>query len=291
MPSGRRGDRFSAGEGNWGASPASDPISPELVLVAPPDEAERAREQLPEAPAASWDRRVSNGRAGPPAFPPDGAAVPRRRRRRWVRRALVAAVLAILVASAVAVGLRGSRENNANSKGHVTLGPVRQKSATTTSAGPTTTAAGPTTTAPAKPRSKSTPRRQSRPAERRKPKAHAAPRPSAKKKPSTTSAKKRTRPRRAPRPAVTGFVPARTWSWEPQSRARRYVFTLKRNGRRAIAARTTNPRYVLPKRFRFAAGRYRWRVVALTTKPGARRKLVVDSKFRLTAAGAAAANG
>jgi hypothetical protein len=47
---------------------------------------------------------------------------------------------------------------------------------------------------------------------------------------------------------------------------------------------------VLPQRFQFAAGRYRWRVVALTTKPGARQKVVVDSKFRLSAAGAAAAN-
>jgi hypothetical protein len=193
-------------------------------------------------------------------------------------------VLAILVVSAVTVGLAGSRDTNDDSKGHLTLGPVRHQSATTTSAAPTTTAA-------AKSHSKSAPRRQSHPAEKPKPKAHATPRPSAKKKPSSTSAKKRARTRRPPRPALTGFVPARTWSWEPQSRARRYVFTLQRNGTRVVAARTAKPRYVLPKRFRFAAGRYRWRVVALTTKPGARRKLVVDSKFRLSAAGAAAANG
>ncbi len=124
----------------------------------------------------------------------------------------------------------------------------------------------------------------------REPNSQAPARASEKKK---TPSKKQTPTRPSPpaRRAPTGFVPARTWSWEPQSRARRYVFTLARNGRRVIAARTAKPRFVLPQRFQFAAGRYRWRVVALTTKPGARRKVVVDSKFRLSAAGAAAANG
>jgi hypothetical protein len=282
MPSDLRGDRSTAGAASRGASSLPDPISPELVLVAPPDEARRAREQLPEFPTAESDRLRSSVRVRAASPSPPRRAV--RPRRRWVRRTLVAAVLAILVASAVTVGLAGSRHTNDDSKGHLALGPVRHQSATTTSAAPTTTAA-------AKSHAKSAPRRQSQPAEKPKPKAHATPRPSAKKKPSSTSAKKRARTRRPPRPAVTGFVPARTWSWEPQSRARRYVFTLQRNGTRVVAARTAKPRYVLPKRFLFAAGRYRWRVVALTTKPGARRKLVVDSKFRLSAAGAAAANG
>jgi hypothetical protein len=183
-------------------------------------------------------------------------------------------VVLLLVASAVAVALAGLRGKGT---AELTLGPVRQEASTPTSSAPTTTMEkGHAKTAPRQNRSTS------------QPKAHASARPGTRKKPSTKPAKKPSRPQRA---AATGFVPARTWSWEPQSRARRYVFTLQRNGTRMIAARTTKPHYVLPKRFRFAAGRYRWRVVALTTKRGARRKLVVDSRFRLSRAGAAAANG
>jgi hypothetical protein len=281
MPSDQRGDRSTTGEANRGASSVPDPVSPELVLVAPPDEARRAREQLPEAPAAEWDRQVSNGRAGPPPrlreSPP-----PRRapRRRPWVRRALLAGVLLLVIGSAVAVGLAGSgaTKDKAAPAPRLTLGPVRHEGSTTSST-PTTTVE--------KQNTKTTPR-QSPPES--KPKAQAPARATPKKKRAKKPAKSPTRARRPARPAATGFVPARTWSWEPQSRARRYVFTLQRNGKRVVTARTAKPRYVLSKRFRFAAGRYRWRVVAITAKP-ARRKLVVDSKFRLSAAGAAAANG
>jgi hypothetical protein len=126
-------------------------------------------------------------------------------------------------------------------------------------------------------------RRRSRPPTQ--PKAHAPVRTSPKKKAKKRS-KQPAHSRRAAPPAAAGFVPARTWSWEPEARAQGYVFTLLVNGKRVFAARTAKPRFVLPKRFRFAAGRYRWRVVAA----GAHRKVVVDSKFRLSAAGAAAAN-
>jgi hypothetical protein len=281
MPSDQRGDRSTAGKSNRGASSVPDLISPELVLVAPPDEAKRAREQLPEAPAAEWDRLLAGARARPthrPPEPPPPAPAPRRRRR-WVRRTVLVGALLILVASAVTVGLAGSRDDSSDSTAQHNVTPARHQSTTVPSEAP------PVTTAAKKPQKSAQP--PSRPAPKPKARAKAQTAPNK----ASTPSKKPTRPRRPARPAAAGFVPARTWSWEPQSRTRRYVFTLVRNGKRVIAARTTKPRFVLPNRFRFAAGRYRWRVVALTTKPGARRKVVVDSKFRLSAAGAAAANG
>jgi hypothetical protein len=287
MPSDQHGDRSTAGTASRGAPPVVDPVSPELVLVAPPEEARRAREQLPRSPAAEWDRLRSIGPARP-ALQRPSAPPPRRptRRRWWVSRTVLVGVLLLLVVSAVVVGLAGSRDTNDRKNPRLTLGPVRDEGSTPTATTPTTTAA--------KQPTKTTPR--PTPAASR-PKAHAPARPLSQKeqprKPLRKPAKKprHSRSRSPARPVVTGFVPTRTWSWGPQSRARRYVFSLQRNGKRVIAALTAKPRYVLPKRFRFARGRYRWRVVALTTKRGARHKLVVDSKFRLSTAGAAAANG
>lgn len=272
MPSDPRGGRSTAGVKSWGASSGRDPISPELVLVAPPEEARRAREQLAEFPGAEWDDLISRERARrvrrPPELPPPPASA--RRRRRWARRSVLVGALLIFVASAVTVGLAATRDNGGDGAARRAVTPVRHQSSTTPSTAHVTTAAK-------KPQKSA--QRPSRPAPKRtaRPKAHATP--------NKTSTKP-TRPRRAPRRIVAGFVPARTWSWEPQSRTRRYVFTLQRNGKRVMAARTTKPRFVLPERFQFAAGRYRWRVVAV----GARRKVVVDSKFRLSATGAAAAN-
>lgn len=282
MPSDQRGDdRSTVEDKSWSPSSGTDPVSPELVLVSPPDEARRLREQLPESSAAEWDRLRSRDRAGP-GLPSSERSRHAPRRRRLVRRTVIVGAMLLLVASAVAVGLAGSRDTGGKGEAHLTLGPVRHRSSTATPTTPATTVeTSHAQTAPGR-----TP-----PAPQRK--AHAPARATSTKKPSkkAPAKKKPTQARRPARPAPTGFVPARTWSWEPQARARRYVFTLQRDGKRVIAARTTKPRFVLPNRFRFAAGRYRWRVVAVTTKPGARRQVVVDSKFRLSTAGAAAANG
>ena len=286
MPSDQRGDRFTAGDRSWGASPGTDPVSPELVLVAPPDEARRAREQLPESPAEEWDRPRAKAPGRPTHRIPQLPQPPRSRRRRWFRRTAAVGALLLLVASGVTVGLAGSRDDNAeNAARRLGAAPTRPQSITS----PATTS-----TTPAHTNQEKAPQRRSRSSTQ--PKAHApAPTSSKKKvtkkrskqKASKKRSKQPTQSRRAAPPAAVGFVPARTWSWEPEARARRYAFTLLLNGKRVYAARTAKPRFVLPKRFRFAAGLYRWRVVAV----GARRKVVVDSKFRLSAAGAAAANG
>jgi hypothetical protein len=100
------------------------------------------------------------------------------------------------------------------------------------------------------------------------------------------------KPKPQPKPkaakAPTGFVPARTWAWTPSRGARAYVFRLALNGRTVLQVRTSKPRLVLPRSFRFRAGRYRWTVQRIPRPPNGR--LVGDSSFRITAAVAAAAN-
>jgi hypothetical protein len=257
--------------------PPPDPVSPELVLVAPPDEARRAREQLPEPVGAKGDGLLPSARALAAQRPsaPERQRSPRRRR--WVRRTVVGGVLLLVAASAVAAGLAGWRDTHDKGTAKSTVGPLRQERSTPTSSTATTTVERRhATSAPGRGRRAT------------QPNSHASVPATPNKRPAKKGPPKK--PTRHRRPAVTRFAPARTWSWQPRSGARRYVFTLQRNGKRVIEARMTKPRYVLPKRFRFAAGRYRWRVVAVTKTPSARRKLVVDSRFRLSAAGAAAAN-
>ena len=261
----------------------ADVVSPELVLVASPEDAKRAREQLPD-PRAVPPRRESR----PLASHPRPAVPPKKTRRKWPRRTAVVLAAVLGLAGAVAGGFAASRDSSGSSSAPSRAAtpltvtgltvPGTQPPPTVTSTTPRTTTSLPTTTIATKPAS--TP--PATPPAKTQPKQKTTPR----RKPARTGKKKA-----APaRPIATGFVPARTWSWQPQAKARRYLFTLTRNGRRVVAAHTTRPRFVLPKRFRFAAGRYRWRVVAVRTKRP-QRKVLVDSKFVLSRAGAAAANG
>src|SRR6266513_702197 len=81
--------------------PRTEPVSPELVLVAPPEEAQRAREELTEPPAEEWDELLARFRAEP--LPPDAEEppvqlqLPKRRRWRWPAAGVAALVLAVLV--------------------------------------------------------------------------------------------------------------------------------------------------------------------------------------------------
>lgn len=85
-----------------------------------------------------------------------------------------------------------------------------------------------------------------------------------------------------------GFVPSRSWGWLPHRGAAAYEVTFFLDGRVVLRARTEQPRFVLPRRFRFHAGRYRWTVRILPPVAG---QAIVDSTFVLTPAAAAAANG
>lgn len=85
---------------------------------------------------------------------------------------------------------------------------------------------------------------------------------------------------------LAGFVPARVWAWTPRQGARRYLVRFFWNGRQVFRGVTDKAQLLLPRRFRFHAGRYRWRVVA---NPHS-RPAIVDASFVLSAKSAGAAN-
>src|SRR5881397_3095888 len=87
-----------------------EPLSPELVLVAPPDEAQAAREHLGDAPGSEWDEFLIRVRARPePAPAVETREEPVERPERRSRRPLVVAGLAILLVS-LAVGIAWARD-------------------------------------------------------------------------------------------------------------------------------------------------------------------------------------
>ncbi len=92
-----------------------EPVSPELVLVSPPEVARLAREQLPEpgfpfwrttagaeATAEAEPEAAASARPAPPPYPPLVDDRPAPKERRWSTRRLVVALLLVL---AIAVGL------------------------------------------------------------------------------------------------------------------------------------------------------------------------------------------
>jgi hypothetical protein len=235
-----------------------EPISPELVLVSPPEVARRAREELPL----------------PAAAPPSQPLVPARTRpaktrigpRRRLRIALTVGVLAALGAEIWYV-----------TAGRDDAGPAELSALPTPRTAPPAPPT-PTDTQPARTRSHTAqapaPPPLVKPARKPKP-ATARPKPKPAKPKTTTKA-----------PAQ--FVPARTWAWAPSPGTQSYVFQLALNGRTVLRVPTRYPRFVLPRSFRFRAGSYRWTVRRVPTPPGGRP--LYSSFFVINAAVAAAAN-
>lgn len=113
-------------------APAEAPISPELVLVAPPEEAELARRSLP-LPVPPMPRF--------PTFPPAAVrARARRAERSWTYAVAAAAVVAFAIAAAVVLN-RSSDEATPTAR-HVATRPTATHPAT-----PAKPAPRPTTTA------------------------------------------------------------------------------------------------------------------------------------------------
>jgi hypothetical protein len=101
----------------------------------------------------------------------------------------------------------------------------------------------------------------------------------------------RTKSGRLPANTAPGFVPSRVFTWPAQRGATSYVVRFFRNGQKVIQARATKPQLRLPTSFRFAAGRYLWRVIAVIGSSVRPRYSppIVESTFVLTAATAAKA--
>jgi hypothetical protein len=253
----------------------AQPLSPELILVAPPEEAALAREQLPALPepprprrtntappngasAVGWDEFLADVRSRPvePVAPPRlRPPVPVRRNGR--KRLIVGA--AALLAVAVVVGLAWARDR------------TQQKPATASSAAPKPAAPhAPATVPKATTPAKTTPAPAAPKAAKPKAKAKAKPKPKA-----TTKSQPRAR-------HAAGFVPTRVWSWAAVPGARAYVVRFLRSGHKVLKIRAGAPRIALPARFSFAPGRYRWTVTTLPRNGGTGR-VIVNSSFTVTA--------
>ena len=288
-----------------------EPISPELVLVSPPDVARRARQLLSEAPHVYevWAREGGGAPTSPvgsAAAEPIADAAPRvlgftlaevpAPRRRRVSRAATAAV--VLVAVAVGAGgfVAGTYWDNgvfpeqARLAGHVVavspVGPVRNAPAASSN-GRAVHAAKPRTPSFVRPASPKTPRSNKPRGTRPPPVKKAA---AARKVPSARSMRPEKRGR-LPANVSPKFVPSRVFTWAAQRGATSYVVRFFRNGRRVIQARATTPHLELPASFKFAAGRYLWRVIPVAGSSAKPRygPPIVESTFVLTAATAAKA--
>jgi hypothetical protein len=257
-----------------------EPISPELVLVSPPDVARRAREELREP--AFFRGRTAAVRDRPPKSPRGVVAEPlphvdadppraRSKRRRGLLALAATAVGVAAVAYFVAARDTGRRADDASVVGAAarTSSPRTSRSVTPAEQASTTA------TGAAHPQRRHT-AKASRPAQRGQ----------------TARAKRRGAAKQAKPPSAvaqaSSFVPARTWTWPKSNRARGYELQFRLDGRLVLQMRTRQPHVVLPRSFRFRAGLYRWVVQRIPA--AAKRRPIVDSTFVLTRATAARAN-
>jgi hypothetical protein len=225
-----------------------DPVTPELVLVATPEEAELARTGLPEEPwtlaYSPLPRKPAANGSQSAVLQPSSAPVrvreepapapPAKRRRRPLRRALLLGLA--LLAGVAAVALAFRREDSAPK----TSAPVQRTTASTAST-PASTASTPASTTPS-------------PSKTTSGKAASGSRP----------------PRSAGRPLRAAAAPAApTLHWKPRAGVSSYWVVLSRvSGRRStviLTFVTNDPRLKVPRswnnagrRQRLAPGRYRW---------------------------------
>ena len=287
-------------------------ISPELILVSPPKEAERARALLPEVVLTDWPRSRPEGSEPGSASPSDLPAEQRkqperpssqRRSRPTARGVLVAVATCGALVAVAAAGFAAGRRDNAS-------GDVPSLPATDAAVSPD---ARPSTGRRVAPRANSVSRASppevvarggEQPANTGGRSALSSP----------TGAPTLTAPRggvesqanggssaaraHAPHEAQTStaqtsaaqastartFVPSRVFVWPAVPQATYYVVRFFRNGRKVIEGRPSLPEFRLPTTFRFTPGSYRWVVVAAFGPPAQARlgAPIVDSTFELS---------
>jgi hypothetical protein len=249
------------------------PVSPELILVAPPEEARLAREQLAEAAPGDWDEFLANIRAREAAMEAAASAeaLPRRQlaeaapgdwdeflaniraREAAIETAAPAealpprkhrirlTVIAVVVAAAAFGIVRAIRDHDETAPAVFRAPAIAERTQTHQAVAP-------------------------KPAPARNPKATKRRNPS--KPPGRAATRKPTK--------TPTFVPARVFTWPSQPAAKRYLVRFFRNGHKVLEARTARARLVLPKSFVFRPGSYRWTVVPLGVVG---KGPLVDSKF------------
>jgi hypothetical protein len=236
-------------------------ISPELVLVASPEEAEEARRALPLWPAAlagarapiSAPDRTDGSSADPLAVGLEAPllAQPAGGGRRVLRVAAALLALGALGTLGVVVGvydLPGAPSALRNSTSVTGLSPTSRAPLKPPASSKAAAAAA---------RTSSTPQRSSVSTSTSAPSISSAPVTSSKAAPAAPrkSLTKRTPP---------AFVPARVFVWVTQRGADAYVIRFFRNDRLILEGKTTESRYALPASFRFTRGAYRWEVMPVS---------------------------
>jgi hypothetical protein len=224
-----------------------EPISPELVSV-DPELAATARAALPEEP---WQMFIP---APEPAAEPaplpvatEPLVAPRRSLRgTGIALAFVAAAMAGIVVGSTDVFKR------ANDRPSFAAEPPTAAPSVAATTGVTTTVAPPTVTAT----------------------------------PTPTPAPAPTTPTRRPAPTTTKstakgtFVPSRIFAWAPVAGADHYRVRFYRDGDVVLEGRPKQARFVLPPRFRFSPGTYRWTVEPRQGE--AYGAPLVDSRFKVS---------
>jgi hypothetical protein len=92
-------------------SKSREPLSPELILVSPADEAQRARDELADRAEADWENFLSNVRSRPVPSAPAPAPIPEPRTSARRRRPLLLAALVVVAAAAAAAIFWATRDD------------------------------------------------------------------------------------------------------------------------------------------------------------------------------------
>jgi hypothetical protein len=247
------------------------PISPELILVSSPEDAQRARELLPAiVPFAA--PTAAGAFADIPAAPAASDAHTKRARSRTTAVPLI--VAGVLVASGAFAFTFGK-------------GWTRRASPTTT---PTARRAG-VSSADVLSRLPAAHAKPSRPsASLGKSSSLAAPRSKAengsagseiRRSKGNVPKERAASNRDLAETAAKAFVSTRLFAWPASPNAMSYIVRFFRDARNVFEARTAQPRVVVPMSVRFTAGRYRWQAFPVFSSGGKRRTgpPTVDSTF------------
>ncbi len=227
-----------------------EPISPELVSV-DPELAATARAALPKEP---WQMFIP-APAPEPAPPPVATEPPLVAPRRSLRGAGIALAFVVAAVAGVVVGSTDVFKR-ANDRPSFAAEPPTAAPSVAATTGVRTTVAPPSVTATPTP-------------------APTAP----------TRAPTPTTPTRRPTPTTKSaaegtFVPSRTFAWEPVPGADHYRVRFYRGGDVVLEGSSKQARFVLPPRFEFNPGTYRWTVEP--RQGDAYGAPLVDSRFKVS---------
>jgi hypothetical protein len=267
-----------------------EPISPELVLVSPPEVARRARKLLSQpddfATAARSNRRESRapveatsealGTAATRSLElgsVEKSAVRGSRTRRVVGAVLVLVVIAATAAIVVRRESGGSKVSSPLARTgrdvSALFAPPRQRLLRAPKRAKRRSARSP----------RSSPRSQ-REANVKSPRPGTAGKSSRSHRNAAAKTAAFTKSARLRANASSSFTPSRVFTWPARPRATSYIVRFLRNGRGVLQLRSKRSRVAIPSSFRFAPGTYRWQVIPVVG--GSRRRYlapVVDSTF------------